>query len=68
MADRKPFIRRATVNEGLMKRIAESRKTPLTEEVLQEQRVSFAYGNALSPDATSKDSVRNSSNHIRLLS
>jgi len=66
MADRKPFAHRDAVNEELMKKIAESRRTPPSEEVLREQRISFAYGNDLSPDARSKDSVRESAKHLSL--
>jgi len=40
---------------------------PVTEEELQEQRISFAFGNAPDSPLITKDSVRLASKHIRLL-
>lgn len=66
MADRKQFIGEITADPDLKKLLEDAR--PVTEEELREQRISFAFGNAPA-DATSitKDSVRQASEHIRLL-
>lgn len=41
--------------------------TPATEEQLAEQRISFAYGNALElSERITKDSVREASSNIRV--
>lgn len=67
MADRKQFQNVAAPDPELMRLLEQSRDRTITEEELQEQRVSFAFGNA--PDSTliTKDSVRLASKHIRLL-
>ena len=46
-------------------RLLEEAKAP-TEEVLREQRISFAYGNAMNLNGITKESVRFASEHIRL--
>lgn len=68
MAERKPFIGPIKANPELKRLLDESRHTPVTESELREQRISFAYGNAPA-NATSitKDSVRKTSQHIKLL-
>jgi hypothetical protein len=46
-----------------------SKNTVITEEELQEQRVSFAFGNAPTDSVLiTKESVRLASKHIKLLS
>jgi hypothetical protein len=45
-----------------------ARSQPVTEEQLQEQRVSFAYGNAPQGSGITKESVRNASRSMRLAS
>ncbi|MFZ3210775.1 MAG: hypothetical protein WA188_04615 [Terriglobales bacterium] len=66
MADRKQFFGEIKADPDLKKMLEASR--PVTEEELREQRISFAFGNAPA-DATNitKDSVRQASEHIRLL-
>jgi hypothetical protein len=66
MADRKQFIGEIKADPDLKRMLDASR--PATDEELREQRISFAFGNAPA-DATSitKDSVRQASEHIRLL-
>ena len=67
MADRKPFIGELKVDEELQGLLEVSRKTPVTEEELREQRISFAYGNApANAKNITKDSVRKASQHILL--
>jgi hypothetical protein len=65
MADRKQFFGDIEADPDL-KRMLEG-SSPVTEEDLHEQRISFAFGNAPA-NATSitKDSVRLASEHIRL--
>jgi hypothetical protein len=46
MADRKQFRNVAAPDPDLMKLLEASRNQPITEEELQEQRISFAFGNA----------------------
>lgn len=66
MGDRKQFFGEIKADPDLKRLLEESR--PVTEEDLHEQRISFAFGNAPA-DATgiTKDSVRQASEHIRLL-
>ena len=66
MADRKQFMEDHPVDAELAALIEKSRAVPVTEEELKEQRISFAYGNALERDDITKDSVRQTSMQIRL--
>lgn len=67
MADRKPFIGDIKVDEELKGLLDESRKTPVTNDELIAQRISFAYGNApANAKNITKDSVRKASQHILL--
>jgi hypothetical protein len=68
MADRKQFQNLKPADPELMRLLETARRTPVTEEELQEQRVSFAFGNApADSDLITKDSVRMASKKIRLL-
>jgi hypothetical protein len=68
MADRKQFQNVKAPDPELMRLLEASRNTAITEEELQEQRVSFAFGNAPTDSVLiTKDSVRHASKHIRLL-
>lgn len=67
MADRKQFKNVSDPDPELMRLLAASRNTAVTEEELQEQRISFAFGNAPDSSLITKDSVRLASKHIRLL-
>ena len=67
MADRKQFQNVTAPDPELLRLLDASRDKPLTEEELQEQRVSFAFGNAPDSALITKDSVRLASKHIRLL-
>jgi hypothetical protein len=66
VADRKQFQSTLTVSPRLRELMDAARTREVTEDELQEQRVSFAFGNA--PDSTliTKESVRRTSKHIRL--
>jgi hypothetical protein len=66
MAARKQFQSRLTVSPTLSKVLEEARNRDVSEDELREQRVSFAFGNALKSDLITKDSVRRSSQSIRL--
>jgi hypothetical protein len=67
MADRKQFFGEITTSPELVKALEESRHTVVTEDELREQRISFAFGNAPANARNTKDSVRQASEHIRLL-
>ncbi len=68
MADRKQFRNVTAPDPELMRLLDASREKPVTEEELQEQRISFAFGNAPDSKLITKDSVRHASKHIRLQS
>jgi len=68
MADRKQFQNVTLPDPELMQLLDASRNTPITEEELQEQRVSFAFGNAPESTLITKESVRLASKNIKLLS
>jgi hypothetical protein len=69
MAERKPFIGPIKTDPELNRLIDETRRTPVTEEELHEQRISFAFGNApANAKNITKDSVRRTSEHIKLQS
>lgn len=68
MADRKQFQNVTAPDPELMRLLDASRKKIVSEEELQEQRISFAFGNAPDSALITKDSVRLASKHIRLLS
>jgi hypothetical protein len=67
MADRKQFENVQPPDAELMLLLNESRQEPVTEDELREQRISFAFGNALGSDLITKDSVRHTAEHIKLL-
>lgn len=67
MAERKPFLGNIKTDPELQKLLEASRRTPVTEEELREQRISFAFGNApANAKNITKDSVRKASQHILL--
>lgn len=66
MADRKQFLSTTAVDEELLTLLEETRNIDVTEDILHEQRVSFAFGNAMNSEKITKDSVRNTSKSIRL--
>jgi len=68
MALRKQFSSTVKVDPELDALLQVSRKVVVTEEMLREQRVSFAFGNAMNSDRITKNSVRVSSQNIRLIS
>lgn len=66
MADRKQFQNVPATDPELVRLLEASRAKPITEEELHEQRISFAFGNALNSDAITKESVRTASKNITL--
>lgn len=66
MADRKQFLTASKPNPELLRLIAAAKQQVVSEEDLQEQRVSFAFGNALNRDFVTKDSVRHTAQNTRL--
>ena len=69
MADRKQFFGEIKTDPELLKALEASRKTTVTEQDLQEQRISFAFGNApADAKGITKESVRHTSENIRLQS
>jgi len=66
MAARKAFLGPAPSHPELDELLENARKTPVTDEQLQEQRISFAYGNAPADSGITKDSVRAASLRIRM--
>jgi hypothetical protein len=68
MADRKQFLEVLDADEELVRLLDASRDQAVTDDVLREQRVSFAFGNALNSEGVTKETVRHASNHVRLIS
>lgn len=66
MANRKQFLGVSQADPELTKLLQDSRKRQVSEQELQEQSISFAYGNALGSEAITKDRVRQTASHIRL--
>jgi len=66
MAARKQFQSFLTVSPELSQLLDTARNKEVSEEEIREQRVSFAFGNALQSDLITKDSVRRSSKSMRL--
>jgi hypothetical protein len=66
MAARKAVLKPAPDRPDLDRLLAASIAAGVTDEMLQEQRISFAYGNAPAGSRITKDSVRLSSRGIRV--
>lgn len=68
MADRKQFLGSIKADPELQNVLDATREKVVTEAELQEQRISFAFGNAPA-DASNitKESVRQASQHLKLL-
>jgi hypothetical protein len=66
MPARKQFQSSLSVSPELQKLLDDARGKAVTQSELQEQRVSFAYGNAPSSELITKESVTRSSQHISL--
>jgi hypothetical protein len=66
MAERKSALKRAPDRPELRAKLELAKKVVLTDEQLQEQRASFAYGNAPKGSRITKESARRATKHIRL--
>lgn len=67
MAIRKSFLGPTPEHPELDRLLEATREFKLTEQQLEEQRISFAYGNApASSTLITKDSVRSAAKSIRL--
>jgi len=66
MVERKSVLRRAPERPELQKLLELARTVAITDELLQEQRASFVYGNAPQGSRITKESARNASKRIRV--
>ena len=66
MPERQHFRGIRPIDPKVTKVIEAAKDQPITEEMLHEQRVSFAFGNSLGSDRITKDSVRKASSSIRI--
>jgi len=66
MAIRKATLRRAPPRPELERLVSEAKERGITDAELQEQRVSFAYGNAPENSRITKESVRSAAKSLRL--
>lgn len=67
MADRKQFLGDMSPNPRLMELLKETAGDTVTEEVLKEQKISFAFGNApADAQEITKESVRFACENLRL--
>lgn len=67
MADRKPILGESPPRPDLDRIFADAQKTGVSDADLQEQRISFAYGNAPENSGITKESVREASRTVRLI-
>lgn len=66
MAARKQFLGAVEADSELIELMASRKARPTTEEELKEQRISYAFGNAMHVESVTKDSVRRASKSVRL--
>ena len=66
MADRKPILGKSPVRPELDRLFEEAKNYKISDAELQEQRVSFAYGNAPQNSSITKESVREASRTMRI--
>lgn len=66
MPDRKQFENIAAPDPELIRLLEETRNVQTSEEELREQRISFAFGNALNSELITKDTVRQASQNLRI--
>ncbi len=66
MPARKQFQSSLTTTPELKRLLDETRQREVSDEELQAQRVSFAYGNAPADSKITRDSVQSASRSLRL--
>jgi len=67
MVERKPILGASPIRTELDEIFAQARESGVSEAELQEQRISFAYGNAPEKSNITKASVREASRTVRML-
>jgi hypothetical protein len=66
MAIRKSILKAAPPRPELDRLLEAARKSSITDDELQEQRASFAYGNAPENSRITKESARSAARSLRL--
>jgi hypothetical protein len=66
MAERKSTYERAPKRPKLERLLERAKAVPVTDELLQEQRASFVYGNAPQGSRITKESARMAVGRIRI--
>lgn len=66
MANRKQFLNVSQPSAALKEALERTRDHVVSDSELREQRVSFAFGNALNLDRITRDSVQRASSKILL--
>lgn len=66
MAERQQFATVASPDPILIRLLEDSRDQEVSEAELREQRISFAFGNALNLEGITKDSVRVAAENLRV--
>lgn len=66
MAERKQSMVRAEVDPKLVEALAKAQGRRVTEDELHEQRISFAFGQAMNLDKITKETVRTTAQRVRL--
>ena len=66
MAARKSVLGPPPSHPELDRLLEQARSVPITDEQLQQQRVSFAYGNAPEASRITKQSVEDASKSLRI--
>jgi hypothetical protein len=67
MVERKPSVSRAPKRPELERLIQRSKEAGVSDEVLEEQRASFIYGNAPKGSRITKESARRAAKSLRLM-
>ncbi len=67
MAERKSALKRAPARPALEALLEQARKVTLTDDEVQEQLVSFIYGNAPKGSRITKESARKAAARVRAL-
>ncbi|WP_400769146.1 hypothetical protein [Methylosinus sporium] len=68
MAERKSALKRAPHRPALQELFVRAKAVVITDELLQEQRASFVYGNAPHGSRITKESAAKASKRIRVTS
>jgi hypothetical protein len=66
MAIRKQFLGAVPPDPELVKLMKKRKSKPVTDDELRQQRISFAFGNAMNAEGVTKESVRTASNSLRI--